>query len=62
MAEIDWTITGPLLAKLLAEFLAAERSRSGLTNEEIFERAGAKLEDNEAKLLVDLARLQGQQQ
>ena len=46
MAEIDWTITGPLLAKLLAEFLAAERSRSGLTNEEIFERAGAKLEDN----------------
>jgi hypothetical protein len=59
MANIDWVTLGPLLAKILADFLAAERTRSGLTNEEIFQRAGAKLDENEAKLLEDIARLEG---
>jgi hypothetical protein len=58
MAEIDWVVLGPLLAKMLADVLAAEQSRSGLTTEEIFDRAGHKLDENEAKLLEDLARLQ----
>lgn len=56
---IDWIVLGPLLAKILADFLAAERSRSGLTNEEIFNRAGLKLDENEAKLIADLQRLRG---
>lgn len=54
---VDWIVLGPLLAKVLADFLAAERSRSGLTNEEIFNRAGLKLDANEAKLIADLERL-----
>lgn len=54
---VDWIVLGPLLAKVLADFLAAERSRSGLTNEEIFSRAGLKLDANEAKLIADLERL-----
>lgn len=57
--DVDWITLGPMLAKMLADFLAAERSRSGLTTEEIFERAGKKLDENEAKLLEDLTRLQG---
>lgn len=57
--QIDWTIFGPIAAQLLADFLAAERSRTGLTNEQIFDRAGKKLDDNEAKLLEDIARLGG---
>ena len=60
MPEIDWVVFGPIAAQMLAEFLAAERSRSGLTNEEIFERAGKKLDENEAKLLEDLERLKGE--
>lgn len=56
---VDWVVLGPMLAKILADFLAAERSRSGLTNEEIFNRAGLKLDENEAKLIADLARLDG---
>ena len=60
MAEIDWTILGPLAAQLLTEFLAAERSRTGLTDDQIFERAGKKLDENEAKLLADIQRLHGQ--
>lgn len=54
---MDWIVAGPIIAKILADFLAAERSRSGLTNEQIFERAGKKLDENEAKLLEDLQRL-----
>jgi hypothetical protein len=57
MAEIDWTVFGPLMARVFADFLAAERSRSGLTTEEIFTRAGKKLDENEVKLLEDLERL-----
>lgn len=57
MADIDWTITGPLVAQMLASFLAAERARTGLTNEQIFEIAGRKLDANEAKLIEDLERL-----
>lgn len=56
---MDWVVLGPLLAKVVADLLAAERSRSGLTNEEIFDRAGVKLDQNEAKLIADLIRLQG---
>lgn len=55
---IDWIILGPMLAKILADFLSAERSRSGLTNDQIFDRAGVKLDENEAKLVADLIRLQ----
>lgn len=54
---VDWIVLGPLLAKMFADFLAAERSRSGLSNEQIFNRAGVKLDENEAKLLADIARL-----
>lgn len=56
---MDWVVLGPMLAKILADFLAAERSRSGLSDEQIFDRAGLKLDENEAKLVADLARLQG---
>jgi hypothetical protein len=59
MANIDWITVGPMLAKILADLIAAERSRSGLTTQEIFARAGAKIDENEAKLLEDLARLTG---
>ena len=58
--EVDWTILGPIAARLLAEFLDGERSRTGLTDEQIFDRAGKKLDENEAKLLADLQRLRGQ--
>lgn len=58
---VDWLILGPMLAKIFADFLAAEKSRSGLTPDEIFNRAGLKLDENEAKLIADLARLQQQQ-
>lgn len=54
---VDWVIFGPLIAKMLADFIAAERSRTGLTTEAIFERAGKKLDENEVKLLEDIARL-----
>lgn len=57
MAEIDWTIVGPLTANMLMQILIAERERTGLTTEQIFEQAGRKLEDNEARLLADLERL-----
>lgn len=59
MAEIDWTLIGPQLAAALAAILAAERSRSGLTDAEIFERAGIKHDANIAKLVEDLERLKG---
>lgn len=57
MAEIDWTIVGPLTTQLLMQLVIAERERSGLTTEEIFEQAGRKLEENEVRLLADLERL-----
>jgi len=56
---VDWVVLGPLLARILSDYLAAERSREGLTTEEIFERAGKKLEENEIRLLADIERLQG---
>lgn len=58
MPEIDWITLGPMIAQILATYLEAEKSRTGLTTEEIFQRAGAKLEENEIRLLEDLARLQ----
>lgn len=60
-ADIDWTVLGPQLAATLAAILLAERSRTGLTDAEIFERAGVKHDANIAALLEDLARLQGEQ-
>lgn len=59
MADIDWTLLGPQLASALAAILAAERSRSGLDDAAIFERAGIKHDANIAKLLADLERLKG---
>lgn len=59
MSSVDWIVLGPMLAKILSDLIAAERSRAGLTTEEIFQRAGLKLDENEAKLIADLARLQG---
>lgn len=52
----------PLAVKTAQEvvtLLAAERARSGMTTEQIFEKAGITLEENDARLLEDLARLQG---
>lgn len=59
---IDWIVLGPMIAKIFADFLAAERSRTGLTDEQIFGRAGVKLAENEVRLLADLQRLQGDTQ
>lgn len=61
MADIDWTTMGPMIAKIFADFLAAERSRTGLTDEEIFARAGAKWDTATGKLMADLQRLEGNQ-
>lgn len=61
MADIDWITLGPMVAKIFADFLAAERSRTGLTDEEIFERAGTKWDTATANLLADLQRLEGGQ-
>lgn len=58
MANIDWTTLGPAIAKIFAEYLAAERSRTGLTDEQIFERAGIKWDAAIVKLMEDLERLQ----
>lgn len=55
---MDWITLGPLVAKLLSDLIIAERARRGLTTEQIFDRAGLKLDANEAKLLEDLERLQ----
>lgn len=54
---MDWITLGPLVAKLLSDLIIAERARRGLTTEQIFERAGYKLDANEAKLIEDLERL-----
>lgn len=59
MAEIDWSLIGPIAAEALAKFLAAERSRSGLTDEQIFARAGIQHDQNIVELLKDLERLKG---
>jgi hypothetical protein len=54
---IDWVTLGPILARIVADLLAAERSRTGLTDAEIFERAGVKIDQNETRLLEDITRL-----
>ena len=58
MADIDWVTLGPEIARILANFLAAERARTGLTTEEVFAKAGAALDANEQRLIEDLERLQ----
>jgi hypothetical protein len=54
---IDWVTLGPILARIVADLLAAERSRTGLTDAEIFQRAGVKIDQNETRLLEDITRL-----
>ena len=44
----------------VAELIARERQRTGMTMEEIFARAGLTLEENEAQLIADIARLGGE--
>lgn len=56
---VDWLVVGPLVAKALADMLAAERARSGRTNDEIFASNDVKIDENEAKLVADALRLQG---
>lgn len=45
------------LGRILTEFLRRERERTGMTTEQIFDRAGITLAENEARLLEMLARL-----
>ena len=59
MAEIDWTVLGPLAAKVLTDIVIAERARTGKTVEEIFADNDVKIAGNDAKLIADLIRLQG---
>lgn len=50
----------PLLFSLAArvvEFVQAEKERTGKTTAQIFEEAGVRLDDNNRRLLDDLARL-----
>ena len=49
---------GPL-ATAAASIIAYIQQQKGLTTEQILDRAGVQLEDNEIELLKDLARLQG---
>ena len=46
-----------VLASLALELIARIKSQTGMTTEQIFERAGLTLEDNKRKLLEDLERL-----
>lgn len=43
------------LLRQVMEFVSAERARTGLTYEEIFDRATQQLDANEAALKADLA-------
>jgi hypothetical protein len=49
---------GPL-AVAAANILAYIQQQKNLTTEQILDRAGVQLDDNEIELLKDLARLQG---
>jgi hypothetical protein len=48
-----------LLATAAANIIAYIQQQQGLTTEQILDRAGATLDENEVELLKDLARLQG---
>lgn len=48
-----------LLATAAANLIAYIQQQQGLTTEQILDRAGATLDENEVELLADLARLQG---
>lgn len=47
------------LAQIAAELIQRIKSQSGMTTEEILDRAGVTLDDNKRMLLEDLERLQG---
>jgi hypothetical protein len=46
------------IAGIVAQLLAYIQQQSGMTTDEILNRAGTTLDDNEKVLLADLARLQ----
>ncbi len=48
-----------VLAQLALELIGRIKSQTGMTTEQIFERAGLTLEENKRMLLEDLERLQG---
>lgn len=55
---MDWTVYGPLLAKIMADYIIGMKAQSGLTLDQLWEKAGVKLDANDRKLLEDLIRLQ----
>lgn len=48
-----------LILRQVMEFVAAERARSGMTYEEIFDAAGVKIDANSVALIADLAKYDG---
>lgn len=48
-----------ILAQLALELITRIKSQTGMTTEQIFERAGLTLEENKRMLLEDLERLRG---
>ena len=47
------------LAQIAADLIQRIKSQTGMTTEEILDRAGVTLDQNKQMLLEDLARLQG---
>ncbi len=47
------------LAEVAAELIQRIKSQTGMTTEQILDRAGATLDENKRMLLEDLERLQG---
>ncbi len=47
------------LAQIAADLIQRIKSQSGMTTEQILDRAGVTLDDNKRMLLEDLERLQG---
>lgn len=48
-----------VIAGIVAQLLAYIQQQSGMTTDQILDRAGSKLDENEKELLADLAQLQG---
>jgi hypothetical protein len=47
------------IAAIVAQLIAYIKQQSGMTTDQILDRAGVTLDENEKELLADLARLQG---
>ena len=47
------------IAAIVADLLAYIQQQSGMTTDQILDRAGTTLDENEKELLADLAQLQG---